>query len=77
MRAMWSHHPAGRPVTGITSEPRLAQALEGRVGHRVQPAVRRERVVDVGEDAANRAARLEGEFGEWLHGRQDPVSQAA
>ena len=39
MRAMWSHQPAGRPVTGITSNPASLQALQRRVRRGEEPAM--------------------------------------
>jgi len=59
--------PSGRtPRDRDDEKTRGAQALERFIRDGQELSAGRERVVDVGEDAANRASRLAREFGEGL-----------
>ena len=57
---MWSHQPAGPAGDRDHELARRVQPLERRIGFGGELAVRGERVVDIGQDAANRARASRG-----------------
>ena len=67
---MWSHQPAGRPVTGMTRLPASrSRSSAPQYAAAVSRPSCRQRVVDVGEDAADRAADVDRHRGERAHRR--------
>jgi hypothetical protein len=67
-RALGSDHPTGRPVIAMTVSPAARNAPSAASASGGDGAVRGQRVVDVGEDAADGAALVQRPVGQGPQG---------